>query len=92
MSKNIYVQIGFSEEESEVLIFKGKLMSRVLDLFTALDMPPEAFIRAYHLDRAVAKNILQGHISQVTFDQLLSVLLSLGEKVTPTFSKVKMLN
>ena len=76
-SGNVFIDLGFSLEESAVLTIKSELIVAVRRAVKQRDLTPKEAAKLCHADHLTFATVLRGQVEDVTIDQLIAWLTSL---------------
>lgn len=76
-SGNVFLDLGFDEQEAEELMLKARLFQSLQDAIRASRKPQVEIARLLGTDQSKVSKILRGKISEFSVDRITSYLLKL---------------
>ncbi|MDR3424893.1 MAG: helix-turn-helix transcriptional regulator [Alphaproteobacteria bacterium] len=80
-SGNVFLDIGFSEEEAAELLVKSKLIIAIDETIEKRQLSQKKAAEICHTDQPTLSKVLRGRMESVTIDRLASWLTLLGRSV-----------
>lgn len=76
-SGNVFIDLGFDEQEAEELLLKSTLFQKLQDAVRGTDMTQVEVANLLGTDQSKVSKILRGKISEFSIDRITSYLLRL---------------
>jgi len=80
-SGNVFIDLGFSEEEAEELAAKAELARQIGKAIASRHMTQAAAAKALHIDRSKVSKIVNGHLDDFAIGRLMVFLRRLDRQV-----------
>lgn len=81
---NVYLDIGFSDDESQDLVIRSKLMLALTQRLQKLNLTQAQAARILEVTQPRISNLLRGKISLFSSEMLIGMLAKLGGEVKVT--------
>lgn len=88
-TKSIFHDLGFSETESLALTFKADIYSKILDVIKAKKLSSRDLEQILDVPQPRVSELLNGKLSSVSIEKLLTYLERLGILASVTFKSQK---
>ncbi len=83
--KSVFHDLGFSEEESASLTLKADLYGKILEIIEKQKIKPRELEKALDVPQPRVSELLNGKISTLSIEKLISYLEKLGVVASITF-------
>lgn len=83
--KPVFHDLGFNEEESVALNLKSDLYGKVLEIIRKQNLKPRDLEKIFDVPQPRVSELMNGKISSLSLEKLISYLEKLGIEATITF-------
>ncbi len=87
-NKSVFHDLGFSEQESNSLTLKAEMLSKILEIVEKQKIKPRELEKVLDVPQPRVSELLNGKISTVSIEKLISYLEKLGVVTSVSF-KIK---